>query len=75
MKPIKCEVHEPCIGCVKITYHKSIRKAMKYCKTNGLSYNCILPQDYRHIWLFGQPSKGHSYNKTNAYMVFKGELL
>lgn len=42
MKPIKCEVHEHCVGGIKITYHKSISKAMKYCKANGIPY--------RHIW-------------------------
>ena len=36
MKPIKCEVHEPYMDCIKITYHASIRKAMKYCKANGI---------------------------------------
>lgn len=41
MKPIKCEVHEPYMDCIKITYHASIRKAMKYCKANGISYKCI----------------------------------
>lgn len=45
MKPIKCEVHEPCVGGVKVTYHKSIRKAMKYCKTNGLSRRYIYVRD------------------------------
>jgi hypothetical protein len=41
MKPIKCEVHEPCVGGIKITYHKSIRKAIKYCKANGIAYKYI----------------------------------
>lgn len=41
MKPIKCEVHEPCVGGFAITYHKSIRKAMKYCKANGIAYKYI----------------------------------
>lgn len=41
MKPIKCEVHEPYMDCIKITYHSSIRKAMKYCKANGISYKYI----------------------------------
>lgn len=37
MKPIKCEVWEPYMDCVRITYHSSIRKAIKYCRRNGLS--------------------------------------
>ena len=41
MKAIKCEVHEPCVGGIKITYHNSIRKAMKYCKANGIAYKYI----------------------------------
>lgn len=45
MKPIKCEVHEPCVGGVKITYHKSIRKALKYCKANGISRRHIYVVD------------------------------
>lgn len=41
MKPIKCEVHEPYLDCFRITYYKSIRKAMKYCKANGIPYKYI----------------------------------
>jgi hypothetical protein len=41
MKPIKCEVHEPCVGGIKITHHASIRKAIKYCKANGIPYKSI----------------------------------
>lgn len=73
MKPIKCEVHEPCVGGIKVTYHTSIRKAMKYCKENGLSYNCIQPRELIHIWLYGKPAHGRSFSKENAHMAFKGE--
>ena len=45
MKPIKCEVHEPCVGGIKVTYYASIRKAMKYCKVNGISCRCIYVRD------------------------------
>ena len=41
MKPVKCEIHEPCMDCIKITYHKSIRKGRKYCKVNGIPYKYI----------------------------------
>ena len=41
MKPIKCEVHEPYMDCIAISYHKSIRKAMEYCKANGIPYKYI----------------------------------
>ena len=42
MKPIKCEVWEIYDDCTKITYYNSIRKAIKYCRSNGLSCdNCI----------------------------------
>lgn len=37
MKPIKCEVWEPYDDCIKVTYYNSIRKAIKYCRNNGLS--------------------------------------
>lgn len=45
MKPIKCEVREPIVGGSKVTYHKSIRKAMKYCKANGIAYKYIWRQE------------------------------
>lgn len=45
MKPIKCEVHEPCAGGIKVTYYKSIRRALKYCKDNGISRQLIYVRD------------------------------
>lgn len=45
MKPIKCEVHEPCVGGTKTTCHASIRKALKYCKLNGISRQLIYVRD------------------------------
>lgn len=40
-KAIKCETRAPCDGYVVITYHKSIRKAKKYCKENNIPYQYI----------------------------------
>lgn len=38
MNPIKCEVHEPADGGgTKITYHMSIRAAVRYCKKHNVS--------------------------------------
>ena len=45
MKPIKCHVCEPYYDCIRITYHDSIRKALKYCKEHGLSRQCIWIKD------------------------------
>ena len=45
MKPIKCEIHEPYNGYIKITYYKSIRAALRYCKQNGLSRSHIYTKD------------------------------
>ena len=45
MKAVKCEVHEPYLDYIRITYHNSIRKALKYCKENGLSRQCIWVKD------------------------------
>ena len=61
MKPIKCEVHEPCDGGgIKITYHTSIRKAKKYCKANGLPNECIYPKEFS-VWFYGKPAQGRCW--------------
>ena len=45
MKPIKCEVHWSYLDWVQVTYYSSIRKALKYCKRNGISRQCIYVRD------------------------------
>ena len=46
MNAIECEVHEPYnTETIKVTYHRSIRAALRYCKENGVSLCSI----YREI--------------------------
>lgn len=46
MKAIKCEVHEPHgANSIKITCHRSIRAALRYCKQNGISRRCIFTKN------------------------------
>jgi hypothetical protein len=45
MKAIQCEIHEPYMDAIRISYHQSIRKALKYCKRNGLSRQTIYVKD------------------------------
>lgn len=45
MKSIKCEVHDARDDYVKITYHVSIREALKYCKEHRISRQCIWIKD------------------------------
>ena len=45
MKAIKCETHEPYRDGIRIVYHMSIRRALKYCKDNGFSRQIIYVKD------------------------------
>lgn len=45
MKAIKCETHESFGDGIRIVYHTSIRRALKYCKNNGFSRQIIYIKD------------------------------
>lgn len=50
MKAVPCMVQQVFDeGWISVTYHKSINKALKYCKQNGIPTNQIYRSDVHDI--------------------------
>ena len=50
MKAVPCMVHQVFDECwISVTYHESIRKALKYCKQKGIPTNQIYRSDVHDI--------------------------